>query len=62
MIDGLITIIKDVGFPIAAFLLMFWLVNSTMKKQTEALEKLKDAIENFEVKCPYVKSVRRLKK
>lgn len=41
------TIISSVGFPIAAFLLMFWfckdqlsLVNETMKKNTEAITTL----------------------
>ena len=36
--------ISTVGFPIAAFMLMFWLVRTTMKENTIAIIELKDAI------------------
>lgn len=29
--------VKSVGFPIVSFFLMFWLCNSTLKKNTEAV-------------------------
>lgn len=34
------TIIQQVGFPIAAFLLMWWQSNTTIKENTEAITKL----------------------
>lgn len=33
-------IIQQVGFPIAAFLLMWWQSNTTIKENTEAITKL----------------------
>ena len=34
------TIIQQVGFPIAAFLLMWWQSNTTIKENTAAINKL----------------------
>ena len=34
------TIIQQVGFPITAFLLMWWQSNITIKENTEAITKL----------------------
>lgn len=34
------TIIQQVGFPIAAFLLMWWQSNTTIKENTTAIVKL----------------------
>lgn len=34
------TIIQQVGFPIAAFLLMWWQSNTTIKENTAAIVKL----------------------
>jgi len=37
-------LISNVGFPIAAFLLMWKTHNTTLKKLTEAIHQLKDCI------------------
>ena len=36
----IITMINAVGFPIVAFLLMFWQSNSTINKNSKALNEL----------------------
>ena len=41
MVTELISIIKDLGFPIAAYLLMYKQNNTTLKQNTEALNKIK---------------------
>lgn len=53
--DELLPLLKEFGFPVFAFILMFWLVNTTLKKNTEVLEQLKDAINQTSVRCPYLK-------
>ena len=45
----IMTVIKEIGFPIAAFLLMFWFANNTMTKNTEAIKLLTTEIENMRV-------------
>ncbi len=39
-----VQLIKEVGFPIAAFLLMFWLVRTSIAENTRALNELRDVI------------------
>ena len=39
-------IISTVGFPIAAFLLMFWQNTKVIKANTDAILLLKDSIKN----------------
>lgn len=41
----LVQAIQAVGFPIVAFLLMFWLTNKTIKENTNALISLKEIVE-----------------
>lgn len=36
------SLIQQVGFPIAAFLLMWWQSNTTIKENTAAINKLYD--------------------
>jgi len=38
------TLISNYGFPIAAFLLMWWTHNTTLKKLIEAINELKICI------------------
>ena len=38
MVDVISQLISNVGFPIAAFCLMFWMLNTTMKEMREASE------------------------
>ena len=40
------TFINQTGFPIAACIALFWLVNKTLKAQQEILEDLKTALIN----------------
>jgi len=40
------SLIGNYGFPIAAFLLMWWTHNSTLKKLTEAINELKIGIKS----------------
>lgn len=40
--DDIATLIQSVGFPIAAFLLMWYQSNTTIKDNTEAINKLYD--------------------
>ena len=39
------TLIQSLGFPIVAFLLMFWQNNTTIKNNTDAINKLCDMLE-----------------
>uniref|UniRef100_A0A6H1ZQE0 Uncharacterized protein n=1 Tax=viral metagenome TaxID=1070528 RepID=A0A6H1ZQE0_9ZZZZ len=39
-----ITMVKDVGFPIAAFMLMWYSHNSTLKKLTEEFRKFTEVV------------------
>lgn len=40
IMEEISTIIQQVGFPIAAFLLMWWQSNTTIKENTDAIVKL----------------------
>jgi hypothetical protein len=40
-LDTLLKVVNQMGFPIAAFLLMWHTHNKTLKKLTEAIEELK---------------------
>lgn len=40
----LTTLINTVGFPIVAFLLMFWLTRTTVRDNTKAIIELKESI------------------
>ena len=42
----LIAVINQTGFPIAACVALFWLVNNTLKQNKEILDELKVAIQN----------------
>ncbi len=41
-----ITVINQTGFPIAACVALFWLVNTTLKQNKEILDELKTTIQN----------------
>ena len=45
-LQKLITVINQTGFPIAACVALFWLVNNTLKQNKEILDELKVAIQN----------------
>ena len=45
-LQTLITAINQTGFPIAACIALFWLVNKTLKAQQEILNEVKTAIQN----------------
>lgn len=45
-LQTLITVINQTGFPIAACIALFWLVNKTLKAQQEILNEVKTAIQN----------------
>lgn len=47
-LEAISKFIKDVGFPILAFLMMFWLCTTVMQENTVALEGLTVAIEHME--------------
>lgn len=44
------TLISNVGFPIAAFLLMFWQQQTTLKKHTESIDNLALVIEKLDAR------------
>lgn len=44
MYEEIIPLINQVGFPIMAFLLMFYLVSTTIKDNTIALQELKEML------------------
>lgn len=46
-LEAISKFIKDVGFPIIAFLMMFWLCTTVMEDNTTAIEGLTVAIENM---------------
>ena len=45
-LQTLIAVINQTGFPIAACVALFWLVNNTLKQNKEILGELKVAIQN----------------
>ena len=45
-LQKLIAVINQTGFPIAACVALFWLVNNTLKQNKEILDELKVAIQN----------------
>lgn len=40
MMDEILTAISTVGFPIVAFIMMYWFAKTTLEKNTEAINKL----------------------
>lgn len=44
LINGVITIISTVGFPIAMCLLSFWQSNNVIKENTKAIQDLKESM------------------
>ncbi len=48
--DKIVGIISNVGFPIAAFLLMWRLANTTIKENTDTLKELKTHIKSLKQK------------
>lgn len=45
--DEIITLISNVGFPIAAFCAMFYMCNTTIKENTKALTDINMTISKF---------------
>ena len=45
-LQTLIAVINQTGFPIAACVALFWLVNNTLKQNKEILDELKVTIQN----------------
>lgn len=44
--QNVITIIKDLGFPIAVCIAMFWLNNKQVEQHKEEMTKVTDALNN----------------
>jgi len=44
VVDDFTSLISNVGFPISAFILMWYTHNRTLKKLTDAIHELKDCI------------------
>lgn len=49
-LSGISTLIGSVGFPIAAFILMFWMCNNTLETLRTAVEELKDAVQELKTR------------
>jgi len=47
--QDLVSIVNSVGFPIAAFLLMFWQNTTIIKSNSEAMQEIKTAIQEIRV-------------
>lgn len=45
--DDFVTLISNVGFPIAAFCAMFYMCNTTIKENTKALNEIDKTIRRF---------------
>lgn len=45
-LENIIALINGVGFPIAMCVALFWLNNFTLKAQQQALNELRDSIQN----------------
>lgn len=45
-LENVIALINGVGFPIAMCIALFWLNNFTLKAQQQALNELRDSIQN----------------
>lgn len=45
-LDSIITLINGVGFPIAMCVALFWFNQFTLKAQAQALNELKESINN----------------
>lgn len=43
-INEVTQLINAVGFPIVAFIMMYWMCNNTIKENTQSTSDLKDAI------------------
>lgn len=43
-------LISTVGFPIAAFLLMYWMAHKQIKENTEVLKELKEVVAELKQK------------
>jgi len=48
--EELVNVVNAVGFPIGAFLMMFWFATKTVKDNTKAINNLKVAIEQLKLK------------
>lgn len=46
----LVNVIGSVGFPIVACGALFWMINTTMKELTEAIDRLQVAISDLQKK------------
>lgn len=51
----LMTFIDRVGFPVLAFLLMFWLSHTTMERMKEAIDRQTDLIQRINEKLERVR-------
>ena len=45
-LQTVINLIKDLGFPIAVFIAMFWLNNKQVEQHKEEMAKVTDALNN----------------
>lgn len=43
-INEIVQLINAVGFPIVAFIMMYWMCNTTIKENSQSTSELKDAI------------------
>ena len=43
-INDIVQLINSVGFPIVAFIMMYWMCNTTIKENSQGTSELKDAI------------------
>jgi hypothetical protein len=63
----LIQAIKEIGFPAAAFVLMYQMNRATIAANTEALNQVKAALDEIRgllsraVNCPFVEDVKGMK-
>jgi len=51
--DEIVTLISNVGFPIAAFCAMYYMCNTTIKDLREMISELKTSIDQLVVKDGY---------
>lgn len=45
--DDFVQLISNVGFPIAAFVMMYYMCNTTIKENTKALTEINMTIQKF---------------
>lgn len=45
--DDIIQLVSNVGFPIAAFVMMYWMCNTTIKENTKVVSDCAEVIHNI---------------